>query len=210
MAKGVGGDFYYINNYEDCRWMICVCDVSGKGISASLLTTCISGITSIYDFKKGLQDYIIKLNDYIFNSFEAERFVTGIFIDFNEETGDLKVLDMGHSYIYIEKKEQLFRLKTKGENVPIGITRPVIPVESRVKLKKGERLFLITDGIIEQTNSAGEEFGEWRFANIVRIINHAVSIKELKNKILSDIYKYRGSQTQTDDMTVVILDYFPS
>ena len=53
-AKGVGGDFYKVSQFTPGKWIIAMCDVSGKGIAASIITSVLWGMMSIYDFRSGL------------------------------------------------------------------------------------------------------------------------------------------------------------
>jgi sigma-B regulation protein RsbU (phosphoserine phosphatase) len=130
------------------------------GRGASLVTTSISGMYSIYDFSKGVTGFISSLNDYIASSFDSQKFVTGIFVEFDENTAELNFYDMGHSYIYIYRHSRLFRLKTNSSNLPLGVGPELDPACDTMTLEQGDLLILITDGIAEQVNPAGEEYGK--------------------------------------------------
>ena len=207
MAKGVGGDFYTIKKYEDNRWIIAVCDVSGKGISASLLTSLLGGMFNIYDFNNGLKNFIKILNNYIFKTFKLEKFITGILIDFNEKSGEFKLCDMGHSYLYICNDKKILKLKSKNNNYPIGITEDIEPVICKHRLLGGDTLFIYTDGIIDQTDLDDKVYSENRLELLLKKCGHK-SIKEVKDDILGDIEKFKKTQTQQDDITFILLKYF--
>jgi len=203
MAKGIGGDYYSVTNYDNGKWFITICDVCGKGLAASLVSTSIAGMLNIYDFKNGPEGFISKLNYYICRTFD---FVTAAFIDFDEESGLLRIFDMGHSYIYLFKSDKLYKLKTSGGNIPLGIHENVIPVGDNYKLQYGDMFILITDGIVEQTNSKGEEFGEKRFYRIIKTHKNS-EIGRIKDKLLEEIASFRAPLTQNDDITAVLLSY---
>ena len=207
MAKGVGGDFYTIKKYEDNRWIIAVCDVSGKGISASLLTSLLGGMFNIYDFNNGLKNFIKILNNYIFKTFKLEKFITGILIDFNEKSGEFKLCDMGHSYLYICNDKKILKLKSKNNNYPIGITEDIEPVICKHRLLGGDTLFIYTDGIIDQIDLDDKVYSENRLELLLKKCGHK-SIKEVKDDILGDIEKFKKTQTQQDDITFILLKYF--
>lgn len=206
MAKGVGGDFYDVKKFDKKRWLLTIADVSGKGVSASLVTTSMSGMYNTYDFRSGISGFIQLFNDYIQTSFEGQKFVTGLIGEFNEETGDFLFYDMGHSYIYIYRKDKLFRLKTSGSNLPMGIVPGITPAADRIKLEKGDVLVLITDGIAEQINGKKEEYGDKRLSDIIRK-HKSKGLLEVKNKLFSDIFAFRGNQPQHDDMTLILAHY---
>ncbi len=204
MAKGIGGDFYSARKYSDTNWMITLCDVSGKGISASLISVTLSGMFNIYDFNNGVAPFITSVNDYIINSFESGKFVTGVFIDFNEKTGDMDIYDMGHSYLYIYSNKRAERIESPRENIPLGIAPGIEPVCRKLVLKPNELVITISDGIEEQTNLDGEEYTVSRFMNVlIKNIKHGS--EKLRKTVFSQIKEFRNGQALQDDMTYVVL-----
>jgi sigma-B regulation protein RsbU (phosphoserine phosphatase) len=205
MAKGVGGDFYAIARQKNNdKWNIFICDVSGKGVSASLVTTSISGMYSIYNFEEGLSLFLNKLNNYIYYSFENQKFVTGVFLEFYPASLDLKIYDMGHSYVYFYRDEKLYKIKSTKDNKPLGVLPDEKIFGDKIKLQPNDLVFLLTDGILEQINSNEEEYGEKRFSTVVKK-SIEKGLDKLKAEVFKDIFEYRGNQPQHDDMTLVIL-----
>lgn len=206
-AKGVGGDYYSIDKYDKERWIISVCDVSGKGVAASLITSVIWGMSSIFDFHKGLGEFVRVVNRYLFRTFEAEKFVTGIFLDFDQKTGNTVVCDMGHSYIYLYRKGRLNRIKTNSSNLPIGITPENEPVLNRMKMKPEDIIFIPTDGLLEQENFNGELYTPERIQYIIDQ-NSGKQLDDIHRALIEDFDQFRGAQHMHDDVTYVLLKYF--
>lgn len=207
MAKGVGGDFWTIKKYSETNWVIFLCDVSGKGISASLITAIIGGMFSIYDFKKGLRDFIIKLNDYIAETFNLEKIVNGIFLDLNEITGEMSIYDMAHGYIYLLKNGLFKKIDTGNQNLAVGIMKNIDPKVIKFNLNKNDILVLFTDGIIDQRNANDQEYGMDSITNIFQQ-NYNLNIDQLNKKILDDINNFKKEYPQSDDLTLLILKFF--
>ncbi len=208
MAKGVGGDFYSIKKLTDTHWFINIADVSGKGIGASFITAIIGALAHTYDFKKGTKKFITKLNEYIFDTFNAERFLTGIFSIFNEEDGTMRIWDMGHSFIYIFRNGKIHTVKTDDSNIPIGITPKIDPESKKIKLMPSDIVILTTDGIVEQMNDHRELYGMDRFSKLI-VENTDKSLDILREEILKDMEVFRGSEPQYDDTTFLIFKYTP-
>ncbi len=206
MAKGVGGDFYSIEKYNSDRWVFSICDVSGKGISASLISMTIGGMLSIWDMKNGLDTFIGRLNRYIINNFESGRFITGVFMDFNPENRKITVYDMGHSYIYLHREGRINQIRTKCGCPPLGIEPSLNPVGAVLSLKKEDLLIVITDGIEEQTDTMGTPFSIRRVGEIIQR-ERGNGVKAIKKKLFDAIDEHRKNQTIHDDMTLVMLDY---
>lgn len=204
-AKGVGGDFCFHKEYDPGKWVMAICDVSGKGISASLVTAVLGGMFSLYQFENGLERLIRKLNEYMLNTFELEKFVTGIFIDYNQASREVTLYDMGHSYIYLFRNQKFLKLKTNKANLPLGFTDDHTAHKDRFSLVPGDILVLITDGIAEQVNPAGEAYGGKRLSQLISK-NHHQGLRVVKDELFADIYRFRGNQPQHDDMSIILLE----
>ncbi|HCL56454.1 MAG TPA: hypothetical protein DHW82_05530 [Spirochaetia bacterium] len=207
MAKDIGGDFYFIKKYSDNQWIFSLCDVSGKGVSAALVTTLLGGVFSIYDFHSGISLFLKKLNEYIFQSFQVEKYLTGIFMRFDEKTGKMSFYDMGHGHAYILRNHKLHKIKSTHANFPIGIMPEIEnPAASTISLKKDDILLIFTDGIPEQCNEANEEYGVARVEKIVKE-NIDTNFEHISDLVLKDLKIFRGKEYQQDDITFLFFHY---
>lgn len=206
MAKGVGGDFYKIKKYNDTNWIWTVCDVSGKGVAASLVTASIGGMFDMHDFNLGMGTFLKKLNSFVFETFETEKYLTGIFIDFNEETGEMLMCDMGHGHNYLYRDGKLFHLEMDNHNFPIGIMPDIEASMNKFKMESGDILFVATDGILEQPNPFGEEYGVKPVAGIIKK-HYDEGLNKIKDVLIDDVNKFKQNKPQHDDLTMIIAQY---
>ncbi len=206
MAKEVGGDFYYIREYKPGRWIIAICDVSGKGISASLITTALSGIFSTFDFNRGIKSFVNNVNQFFIETFYMEKYATAVIMELYEETGELLLCDMGHKQVFIERNGQIIRLHTNDINLPIGIIPEQDVVFNRLHLKKDETIMLMTDGLCEQRNTSGKEYQINRFANITKKESKN-GLSAIRDMILYDLNHFKGDRSQGDDITLLMIRY---
>ena len=206
MAKGLGGDFYMIKKTSETKWTINICDVSGKGISAALISSILGAMSSMYNPADGIKKFIMNLNSFIFSTFKTEKFITGIFLEFDEVTGEVLLFDLGHSYINIFRDNKMFNIKHQVENIPLGINPDMIPKSGKFKLEKGDIMMLYTDGFEEQKNPRGETYGSTRLFNLVKR-NSLLGIKNIKNELLSDFMEFRDEYPQQDDISLILLEY---
>lgn len=208
MVQDIGGDFYCVIPLKNKnQHIVIVGDVSGKGIAASMITTLIHGMITTYDFDKLSIEYFIKhLNNYIFSTFEGEKFVTTCFIVIDEDNSMLTMYDFGHSLTYLCRGGNMFKLSLKEINMPMGIKK-IDDINSGVfKLEKGDTVTVLTDGCIEQRNSDCEDYGIKRF-NKVFINNYNSNPMKIINTIMFDIQSFHGSYPQQDDMTIACIAY---
>ncbi|MGC8770124.1 MAG: SpoIIE family protein phosphatase [Brevinematia bacterium] len=206
MAKEIGGDFYYFKENGN-NLFISLCDVSGKGVSASLLTTFLAGEHFTYNFSE-LKDFIINLNNDLFSTFQLQKFITAIFLNINTKTGKTKIYDMGHSLIYLIRNDKIIHLKTKNKNFPLGISKQEMIEESNFSLQKNDLLILLTDGLTEQINPEYEEFGIQRALKTIKSFSKEKT-STIKDVLLNELNSFRRNQPQSDDISFIIYKHHP-
>ena len=203
-AKGVGGDFYYIKKISGSKWLINLCDVSGKGVAASLVNTMLWGMVTMNDWKSGLPAFIQKLNGYIVQSFHMEKYLTGIFAFYDEKNGKLCYCDMGHSHMLLYREDKLFKIKSKKSNFPIGIEVEINPHLYNLNVNCGDILFMHTDGLVEQEDVNGQEYSLTRIENILRN-NKEKSLNDTADLICLDFAEHHKGIQQHDDYSFILL-----
>lgn len=205
-AKGVGGDFYEIREYAPGKWVIAMCDVSGKGVAASIITSVIWGMMSIYDFNDGMIPFIKKLNNYIVRTFETEKFVTAVFLDYDEATGKVNVCDLGHSHLFMFRNGKMLKIKTNQNNLPIGIVSDIEPNYDVFTPSPEDLVFLITDGLVEQENDIGEEYSMKHVADVFD--QHAkMPVEVISDRLLEDFNRFRGKRALSDDVSWTLMRF---
>lgn len=208
-AKGVGGDYYEIRRFAENLWVVALCDVSGKGVAASIITAIIWGMMSMYSFTRGgLSGFVRSLNEYIVKTFESEKFVTGLFIEYDEEKGELSVCDMGHSHFFLFRRGKLLRLNTNQQNLPIGVAAEIEPKVDTFRPREGDTLLMITDGLTEQTDMSGETYSLERVARIMRERSED-PVELLASRLTKDFHAFRGKRSLDDDVTFALMRFAP-
>lgn len=204
MAGETGGDFQYIKKIGEGRWFISLCDVSGKGLNAGLISVAVSSMYSVYDFSRGTGELLRSINSYINDLFGGEIFLTGVFMELNEITGDLTVYDMGHSMFYILREGKAGTPSKQKENLPLGITKDITPVKSGIRLEKGDFIVLYTDGLPEQCNISNESFGEQKILSLVMKYRNS-ALNQVQDIISDQLKAWRLGNAQGDDMSLLLL-----
>lgn len=206
MAGESGGDFIYVRKLDDGRWFISLCDVSGKGLNAGLISVAVTSMYAAYDFTGGIKELICTINSYIHDLFGGEIFLTGVFIEFNGQEEYLDVYDMGHSMIYLFRNGKVFSPFSSNNNLPLGVKKEIVPAKSRMKPMTEDLILSYTDGFPEQNNLSDEEFGERRLLSIV--MKHRHNDPEIiKNILLDEVKDWRLGNSQGDDMSLLVMKY---
>jgi phosphoserine phosphatase RsbU/P len=159
-AKGVGGDFYFMKELPDGELFLALCDVSGKGVAASIIVSMVWGMLTMFDYQRGLSELVIGINDSIVTTFHMEKYLTGVFLIYDPAGGRLAYADMGHSHAALFRGGKPRSLRGPRGNLPVGVEAELQPEIAHYRLKPDDKLFIYTDGLIEQEDSSGREFGE--------------------------------------------------
>jgi sigma-B regulation protein RsbU (phosphoserine phosphatase) len=204
-AKGVGGDFYFIRNLNETQFFAALCDVSGKGVAASVVVSMVWGFLRASVPVSGLKELLINLNACVVSTFQLEKYLTGFFLIYDAAKRRLSIADMGHSHAVLIRADRIYPLKETKVNLPIGVEVDINPVVCGLSVKTGDALLIYTDGIPEQDNPDDDEFGEDRLFDLAR---KCVSQKKNLDAIFpSCIDEFRRNIPQHDDMTFLLFQF---
>jgi sigma-B regulation protein RsbU (phosphoserine phosphatase) len=204
-AGGVGGDFYVIKNLGESRFFAALCDVSGKGVSASLVVSMVWGFLRAHPLDRGLGDLLAGLNDSLVNTFHMEKYLTGFFFIHDSQSGVLYLADMGHAHSALIRNGAVSFLEDARVNLPVGVELHIRPAVCRLQVKPGDALLIYTDGITEQDNPEGEEFGDRRFLALA--MKSLAAGKKLRELLLPAMESFRKNTPQLDDMSYLFFRF---
>lgn len=200
----VGGDYFDFISIDPERLGITVADVSGKGVSASLLMASLrAALHSELHPEFSLEKMTSKLNDFIHQSSASNSFITFFFTELHNDTGEFQYINAGHNPpILLRKSGTIQRLGSQG--YCLGMFPSQKYQKKSVSLKKGDLLLCFTDGITECRNKKNVEFSEMGLLNILKKHNKLTSQKLLE-KINSELKSFSSGTDQMDDMTIVVI-----
>lgn len=149
-ASEVGGDFYQVLPQADGGLLVVVGDVSGKGLRAAMLGTLMVGA-----FRALAQDehspvkILSRLNLQLAPP-SGDGFVTCIVLHLTAE-GRGVFANAGHLSPYCNGEEIVC-----DSGLPLGLLPHSEYTESVLKLRPGDTLTLLSDGVVEAPNPTGE------------------------------------------------------
>jgi phosphoserine phosphatase RsbU/P len=215
-AKGVGGDFYFTKELPGGKLFLALCDVSGKGVAASLIVSMVWGMLTMFDYARDLRELVVALNRSLVDNFHLEKYLTGIFIIYDHAERRLHCADMGHSHALLFRGGRPKRLKGQRGNLPVGVEEEIDPAIYSYKLAPEDKLFVYSDGLTEQEDWSGVEFGERRLAEAA--VMAIARGESLRKAIPSAVDAHRGAvgeggesapsiavTPQQDDMSFLLL-----
>lgn len=206
-CETLGGDYLDIFKIDENHTGIYIADVSGHGVAASMLTVFLRS----------------SINKSTLSPAEA---LTNLFHDFNRDYRD-QDLYITVFYAIVDIKNYSISYSNAGHNVspvlfnPSGkfelLRVPGIPIsnwleepsykDATIKLEKGDRLFMYTDGIIELKNKNGEQYGEERLLHA--LLSENTSPVVILDRIVEDASAFASIKTFSeisDDITMLLLE----
>lgn len=202
-ARTVGGDYYDFVPMTGGRWAICLGDVSGKGLPASLLMANVQAtIRLLVSLDLPAPDAIARANSFLCRSTPAEKFVTFFFSVLDPAANTLEFCNAGHNPPYHLSGEDCRTLHTHG--VVLGIMDGLTYRQDSAELQPGDLVVIFSDGVTEAVDMQDEEFGEERLLAVVRR-HRAEPAESIVSAIVAAVERHGATRAQYDDLTIVVI-----
>ena len=202
-AKEVGGDFYDFFLIDPDHLGLVIADVSGKGIPAALFMMMCKIMLQNYTLS-GLtpREVITTVNEQICRNNKEQMFVTVWLGILDIKDGVLHAANAGHEYPVLKAPGGEFELIRDPHSFVIGGMENVRYKEYEMKLEKGSKLFVYTDGLAEATDLNEELFGTER---MVEALNEAKDSdpKGILMHMKDKVNEFVGEASQFDDLTMM-------
>ena len=206
-AKEVGGDFYDFYLIDENHLVLTIADVSGKGVPAALFMmitkVLLSSATINY---KTPSEILTSINDQISKKNTTNMFITIWLGILDLRTGKLVYSNAGHEDPVIYRKGADFKIEKTTHGIVVGAFENYKYKDNEITLKKGDKLFLYTDGVPEATNNKNEMFGLDRMVNSLNN-NFDKDMESLLKNVKKDVDEFVDGAVQFDDLTMLGLEY---
>jgi serine phosphatase RsbU (regulator of sigma subunit) len=202
----IGGDMYDFLSYGKDRLGVVVADVSGHGPSAAMIMAILK--TLLINESNDLPPPSIlmeRLNKKLFHITPHEYYVTLCLclIDFSE--GTLRHISAGHPSPFIFSKEREDIIQFKNYGLIAGMFDSEQYTEEEINVKKGDRIFLYSDGIFEVFGKDEKIYGFDRLKEFLKTNRH-LSNREIIEKLVSELNDYWDKITERDDEVIVLIE----
>jgi sigma-B regulation protein RsbU (phosphoserine phosphatase) len=201
-----GGDFIDYFKLNDDNIAIIFGDVMGKRWGAWYFAIAYAGyVRSAARFVlESSTDYqpshiLHKVNESVFKDERiAEVFITLSIIILDKKKNTARYSGAGDLPLIFKSKEKVAE-KIVSKGVLLGFSKSGEYEDVELKLKSGDELFLVTDGITEARKKNGELYGEEKLMQFIDKLNpDADSLEQLQK----EIFDYTGGEMD-DDVSVI-------
>lgn len=199
----VGGDYYDYIPINKNQFLICVADVSGKGIPAAILMSNFqASLRTLIRQTPNLTEIVQALNFQVMESAKGEKFITFFAGIYDHTLKTLVYVNAGHNPPILIRSNEEVELLEDGCTV-LGMFDPLPFInEGFITDLDNFLLFCYTDGLTETENDEGEEFGMDNLINYLKE-NHTKDLKDIHQDVIVNLDLFKGNQAYKDDITIL-------
>ena len=203
-AKEVGGDYYDFIEINEKKLAICLGDISGKGIPASLIMANLQATLRGHAHSSlSCANCLEKSNTQLYHSTDIQKFATLFYSVLDIEKNQLFYSIAGHNPpIYINNSNDVKMLEAGG--TVLGFLEKTSYDEETFTMAKGDILTIYSDGITEAGDHDESYYEEWRLIQVLKKHKDKPASVIIDN-IIDEVLKFSNNSSQNDDMTLIIV-----
>jgi serine phosphatase RsbU (regulator of sigma subunit) len=203
-AQLVGGDAYDFIPVDDTHMAICVADVSGKGLPASLLMANVQATLRGQTLSSPTAAVCVqRANKLLHQSTSSDKFVTLFYSSLDTSNHTLTYCNAGHDNpFHFSGPGPPSRLSTGG--LVLSIMEDFPYQEDVAELLPGDVVVVYSDGITEAVDLRQAQFGDLKIESVVSGCRSR-GAAGIIDAIVSAVREHAGSAPQADDMTIVVI-----
>ena len=199
----IGGDYYDYFAMPDERTAVAVGDVSGHGLPTGLLAAMAKAALTT-QIESGLSGSALfaRLNDLIHRSTDSRNYMTLALLVCEASTRRVELTNAGQLAPYRISNGTVASLSLPS--FPLGTSPRTEFPTATYELHAGDRVVLLTDGLVEAADPAGEPYGFERLEALLRA-GSSSDAEALRDAILAAVAAHTAGAPADDDRTLVIV-----
>jgi serine phosphatase RsbU (regulator of sigma subunit) len=207
--SAVAGDFYDFLVVDEKRLGILVADVTGHGVPAALIASMLKvAFAAQAPHAQNPAAVLTGLNLALCGKFE-EHFVTAAYLFIDLQSQRVAYAGAGHPPMLLLKRDASQPVEIEQNGLMLGLFPEAEYSETQLEFAAGDRYLLYTDGILEASDEAREEFGKSRCKEFLRT-DRDLTTPKFADALLGEVARFAGhnsARAQEDDITLLVLDF---
>ena len=204
-SKEVSGDFYDVVPVGVGRFLLCIADVSGKGVPAALLGSMLQASLRTQAPLLGSVGSIVEgINRLVCEISPAGQFATLFLAHVDETTMRLSYVNAGHNPPALVRANGACELLEKG-GIVVGVSEVIPFEEGFVQLAPGDRVIFYTDGMSEAMNAKQEMYGDEQVVEFAAALPVTQNPREQVDAMLAGLRTFLAGVEPQDDITLMVL-----
>ena len=195
----VGGDYYDYIPLNENEFLLCIADVSGKGVPAAFIMSNLQSALRILSKQNlSLTDIVSGLNELVFENAKGEKFITFFIAKYNLQTYTIEYINCGHNDPVIFFPDGNYQNMHEGTLMLGAFEKLPFISSGTVHNVKGTYLFAYTDGLTESFDRDNADNGLKIAVDI--ICEHLVDFQNIHRLLLD---RMDTSLIPIDDITML-------
>jgi len=203
----VGGDFYDVIEISKNETVICMADVSGKGISAALMMANFQAhLRANLKVENDLEVVMNNLNEVVWSNAFGDRYITCFIAKYDASTRVLEYINAAHPAAQLIQNKRITEL---GQGcIGLGMFEQIPTInKTSIVITKNSTMLLYTDGITETANDVEMQFQDGEMQKVLKIIS-VQDTKQINALLIDTLDKFRGKNPYSDDVALISCRFF--
>jgi serine phosphatase RsbU (regulator of sigma subunit) len=207
-AQDVGGDLYDAFMLDEKRLCFMIGDVSGKGVPASLFMALAKTLAKSMARREQVPlDRLLRLvNEEISRENPAEMFVSAIVGILEADSGVVELCNAGHNAPILLPPAAAPRELDGADGPPLCVDEEYPYTTQEFRLRSGDILLLMTDGVTEAENHNQDRYGKARAIECFAGESPADATTACK-KLHADVKKFTAGAPPSDDLAILAIRF---
>jgi sigma-B regulation protein RsbU (phosphoserine phosphatase) len=205
----VAGDFYDFIETDEKHIGILIADVSGHGLPSALIASMLQvALTAQAGHASEPAKVLLGLNHALCGKF-TYNFVTAAYVYVDLEKNLMRYAGAGHPPVLQWRNSTGKTARLFENGLVLGMVEEATYDALEFPLELGDRYVLYTDGVLEATNAAREQFGADRFMRFIENHKH-LAADQFSETFLTELSRWSNQtaeQGQQDDITLLVIDF---
>lgn len=203
-AYAIRGDTFDWSADED-HLNLTVCNGMGEGVASAMLTSlAVNALRNGRRAELSLTEQAVLANEMVWSQYAGRSYVSTVLVRVELATGLVHLVDAGSPHLFRLRGGEHQRLEFMPE-LSLGMFDGSQYQEQVFQLERGDRLLLLSDGVVDATLE-GRSYGGNALDRAIRagrLLSPAGAVRLL----LSDLMTFHGSQDLADDAVAVCLNW---
>jgi sigma-B regulation protein RsbU (phosphoserine phosphatase) len=204
----VGGDYFDYIPVDEDRFVICIGDISGKGVAAAILMANFQAILKVVIRKsENLKNLVRDLNKNVFEITKSDKFITFFIALVDLKKQKISYVNAGHNPPVV-LEDGLVSALDVGSTV-LGAVENLPKIESGTyNFTERTLLLTYTDGLTDLKNEEGEYFDHEEILEFLTN-NPDINAHEFNNRLHRRLETFRGNKAYPDDIAILTCQITP-
>lgn len=199
----IGGDYYDYIPINANQFLLCIADVSGKGIPAAIMMSNFqASLRTLLRQTSNLTEIVEALNFQIMENSKGDQFITFFGAIYDHTLNTLVYVNSGHNPPFLVNSKGEFRALTEGSTVLGAFEELPFVNEGFIDNLDGFTLLAYTDGLTETENPQEVELGSEPIEAYFKE-NFKQPLEKIHEDILKIVDDFRGAKPYRDDITLL-------